>query len=129
VSQPPPGWYRHHADPRYERWWDGQQWTEQTRMPPDEVSRPIQVGRSIPKEGRNIVAATGFGLGLASIFTWQLAEFGLIVSLAAVIVSVVGLIKMKRVMPTKYWVYGIFGLLVGVLTGMMAILYMSGIYP
>ena len=129
MSQPPPGWYRHHADPRYERWWDGQQWTDHTRMPPDEVSRPIHVGRSVPKDNRNDFASTGFGLGIAAILLWGLPVVGLLLSLAVLLLSGIGLSRMKPTTATKYRLYGRIGLALGIISTFLAILYITGLHP
>ncbi|GAA2790969.1 phospholipid scramblase-related protein [Saccharopolyspora taberi] len=43
-APPPPGWYPDQADPRYVRWWDGRQWTQQVQpaRPPQQRPAPPQ---------------------------------------------------------------------------------------
>ncbi len=44
---PPPGWYDDPTSPVYERWWDGEQWSEQTRRKERELplTQPGQLSR------------------------------------------------------------------------------------
>lgn len=60
MSQlPPPGWYPD-ADSRYQRWWDGQRWTDSRQeLPP---SAPVLV------EPRNGLATTALVGGSAAAF-------------------------------------------------------------
>src|SRR5215212_4621871 len=41
---PPPGWYPDPSGAPQQRWWDGQQWTQQTQPRPDDprVQRQVQ---------------------------------------------------------------------------------------
>lgn len=48
TQLPPPGWYPD-ADPRFQRWWNGQQWTEDRQplpQPAPVVAQPARTGLS-----------------------------------------------------------------------------------
>lgn len=45
----PPGWYRDHADPALQRWWDGTQWTE--RLQPMYLSGAVAAAIPQAPEG------------------------------------------------------------------------------
>lgn len=43
-APPPPAWYPDQADPRFVRWWDGQQWTQHVRPAPAQQPPPDDRG-------------------------------------------------------------------------------------
>ncbi|MEJ7705766.1 MAG: DUF2510 domain-containing protein [Geodermatophilaceae bacterium] len=52
-ASPQPGWYADPAGTSWQRWWDGQQWTEHTQPPPQvQVSDPARVQRQVQEQAR-----------------------------------------------------------------------------
>ncbi|MBA8988955.1 hypothetical protein FHW23_000187 [Curtobacterium pusillum] len=59
TAPPPAGWYPDSQGTT--RWWDGQQWTEQTQAAPDPAAAPAQrsgLGSKLADAGRNLVTRT-----------------------------------------------------------------------
>lgn len=71
----------------------------------------------------NPVAATGFALGIAAFFLFSIPVFGLLLSLAAVVVSSMGLPQAPGT-AKKYRVFAILGLILGVVYALMATLFL-----
>lgn len=103
MSQlPPPGWYPD-ADSRYQRWWDGQRWTDSLQAVPP--SAPVIVAP------RNGIATTGLVGGIAAVAITLFALVGrvgldpltvLLILLCAVVGvawGIPGLVRANRLQP------------------------------
>ncbi|KQR52353.1 hypothetical protein ASF88_12455 [Leifsonia sp. Leaf336] len=118
MSQlPPPGWYPD-ADTRYQRWWDGQRWTESLQaLPP---STPVLVAQS------NGLATASLVGGIAAAAVAALAIItaigidpllvlfmvsGTIVSLAT---GIPALVRASRLQPHVGKVRAVWGIALGV---------------
>lgn len=103
-----------------QRWWDGTAWAAKARVAQVgmEPSQAVAHGQA----QSNPAASTGFGLGLASFFLFPIPILGLLLSLAAVVVSGVGLSKQRMGMPKKYRVFAIVGLVLGIVYTLMALI-------
>ncbi|MFK0005090.1 DUF6804 family protein [Paenarthrobacter sp. NPDC090522] len=110
-TTPAAGWYMDPNNPTHQRWWDGRTWTRHTQ---------VKAGTKRPT---NPVAVTGFGLGLASFFLFSIPVFGLVLSLAAIVVSAMGLPQTHGT-AKKYRVFAILGLILGIVYAFMALLYL-----
>ncbi|MBA3420093.1 MAG: DUF2510 domain-containing protein [Geodermatophilaceae bacterium] len=61
-ASPQPGWYADPAGTPWQRWWDGQQWTEHTQPPPQvQVSDPARVQRQVQEQARVAPVQQGGG--------------------------------------------------------------------
>lgn len=132
MSQlPPPGWYPD-ADSRFQRWWDGQRWTESRQaMPP---SAPVLV------EPRNGLATTALVGGAAAAFVtiFGLASgFGLdplmvllIVACSAVAIGwgIAGLARAQRLQPHLGRARAIWGLCLGAGSVLLVILLLTALF-
>jgi hypothetical protein len=108
-GHPPAGWYTDSNNSAQQRWWDGRTWTQHTRA---------KVGG-----GGNPVAATGFALGVASFFLFSVPIFGLLLSLATIVVSSMGLPQAPGT-AKKYRVFAVLGVILGVTYALMATLFL-----
>lgn len=111
ANSPVAGWYTDPNNPSRERWWDGGTWTPHTQA------------KASTKQPANPVAATGFAFGIASFFLFTVPIFGLILSLAAIVLSAMGLPQAYGT-PKKYRVFAIIGLVLGVVYALMATLFL-----
>ena len=87
-----PGWYADPAGAPVERWWDGTAWAGQTR-PYSALAQPL--GRPVLK---NTHATVGLVLGIVAL----LANSFLLVSLAALVLSVLGLNRAGQLVTAGY---------------------------
>lgn len=127
MNKPPAGWYQDPDIPSQQRWWDGDTWTQHKRALSDGLSRSSTIGTSKIVGATNPAASTGLGLGIAAFFLFNIPIFGLLLSLSAAVVSGIGLSKQSSTMAKKYRVFGIVGLILGIVYTLMALLVMSGI--
>lgn len=74
----------------------------------------------------NPAATTGFCFGIAALFLFDIPIFGLLLSLTAAVVSGIGLSKQSSAMSKKLRVFGIVGLILGIVYTLMALLALSG---
>lgn len=109
ITNPAPGWYTDPAGEADHRWWDGNAWTTQTRtaaptpvLTPPPLPAPVAQAApqvvvqtatlpAVRPQPRNPAAAVGLILGAASIVIP-----GLLLSIAAFIVSGIGLSRARR---------------------------------
>lgn len=136
FSQPakptvPAGWYPDPQDGRFQRWWDGFQWTPHTHPP---VSNPAQ---GLPRPGSLYNGAKDAAAGKNSAGTWSLvcgiaavilgipivtALWSLLAGIAAIVWGAVGLGRAAR--------YGvgrgtsIAGLILGILTLLVTFIWL-----
>jgi hypothetical protein len=156
VSNPPPGWYADIDNPARRRWWDGGKWTEHLQPVEDgpltsdrdtrtddrrtETIRPLSGSddgsgtsdRSATSGERdqkptNPLATTGFTLGIAGLFLFEIPVLGLALTLGAAIFSALGFSDESGEMPKKYKVFAIVGLILGVVYFFMALIVMAGL--
>lgn len=111
MNKPAAGWYADPNSSSQQRWWDGGAWTRHTHA---------QAAVNPPA---NPVAATGFALGVASCFLFSIPIFGLILSLAAIVLSAMGLPQAYGT-PKKYRIFAILGLILGGVYALMAVLFL-----
>lgn len=128
MNNPPAGWYKDTDNPSQQRWWDGKTWTQHTQGMTGDLSNTVDTaaGRSGMVGPSNPAAATGFGLGIAAFFLFNIPIFGLLLSVAAAVVSGIGLSKQSSAMAKKFRVFGIVGLILGIVYTLMALLTLSG---
>lgn len=104
-----PGWYPDRATPGVERWWDGTTWGAPTR-PPEGLARPLP-----PLVLKNAPATAGMWLGIASL----VVNTFLVTSLAAIVLSALGLTRASRFTTAGYAPVGrtkaVLGLILAVL--------------
>ena len=110
MNNPAAGWYTDPSNSSQQRWWDGGIWTQHTRA--NAANAPA-----------NPVAVTGLALGIASCFLFSIPIFGLILSLAAIVLSAMGLPQAPGT-AKKYRVFAILGLILGVVYALMATLFL-----
>jgi hypothetical protein len=127
INNPPAGWYRNNDNPSQERWWDGKNWTQHTQTMSGGLSNRIDTpaGTRGTVGPSNPAATTGFGLGIAALFLFDIPVIGLLLSLAAAVVSGIGLSKQSPAMAKKSRVLGIVGLILGIVYTLMALLALS----
>lgn len=132
MSQlPPPGWYPD-ADSRYQRWWDGQRWTDaRQELPP---SAPVLV------EPRNGLATTSLVGGAASAFVTAfglLSGVGLDPLLVLLIVAcsgvgiawgVAGLARAQRLRPHPGRARAVWGLCLGLGSVLLVVLLLTVLF-
>jgi hypothetical protein len=85
------------------------------------VELPSQAGSVAPAQS-NPAAVTGFSLGIASFFLFSIPVFGLLLSLATTLVSGVGLSRQRGGMATRFRVFAIIGLVLGIIYTLMALI-------
>ncbi|WP_248760328.1 DUF2510 domain-containing protein [Pseudarthrobacter sp. SSS035] len=127
MNNPSAGWYKDTDNPSQQRWWDGKTWTQHTQAIGG-LSNTIDAaaGTSGTVGPSNPAATTGFSLGIAAFFLFNTPIFGLLLSLAAAVVSGIGLSKQSSAMAKKFRVFGIVGLILGIVYTLMALLALSG---
>jgi hypothetical protein len=112
-----PGWYPDPAGSGAERWWDGIAWTEQTRAQ-SVLTQPLA-----PTVIKNTPATAGLVLGVVALVVNTM----LVVSLAAFVLSVLGLNRAGQLASAGYAPVGraraIWGLLLALLGGAGTILF------
>ncbi len=103
MSQlPPPGWYPD-ADSRYQRWWDGQRWTDSLQAVP--LSAPVLVaprnGLATTALAGGIVAAAIAALAIATAMGVDPLTVLLMVAGAAVALAtgIPALVRANRLVP------------------------------
>ncbi|MCI0158401.1 DUF2510 domain-containing protein [Leifsonia shinshuensis] len=117
MSQlPPPGWYPD-ADSRYQRWWDGQRWTDSLQAVP--LSAPVLVA---PRNGLATAALAG-GIAAASIAALEIVTamgidpLSLLLMVAAAAVALAtgipGLVRANRLDPHVGRSRAIWGIVLG----------------
>lgn len=128
MNNPPAGWYKDTDNPSQQRWWDGETWTQHTQATTGGLTHTIDpaAATSGTVGPSNPAAATGFGLGIAAFFLFNIPIFGLLLSLAAAVVSYIGLSKQSSAMAKKFRVFGIVGLILGIVYTLMALLALNG---
>lgn len=112
-----PGWYADPAGAPVERWWDGTTWAAQTR-PFSALAQPL--GRPVLT---NRHATVGLTLGVVAL----LVNSFLLVSLAALVFSVLGLNRAGQLVTAGYAPVGrrraVVGLLLSLLGGASTVLF------
>ena len=113
-----PGWYPDPAGEAVERWWDGTAWTAQTRAQ-SVLTQPI--GR--PAVIRNTPATVGLVLGIVALLFNTL----LLVSVAAVVLSAIGLSRSGQLGQAGYAPVGraraIWGIVLAMLGGAQTVFF------
>jgi hypothetical protein len=113
-----PGWYPDPAGGPAERWWDGTAWSPQTRAH-SVLARPL----SRPDVLKNTQATLGLVLGIVAL----LVNTFLVVSLAAFVLSVLGLNRSGQLVHAGYGPVGrgraIAGLVLSLLGGASSVLF------
>lgn len=129
MSQlPPPGWYPD-ADGRYQRWWDGQRWTDTLQEVP--LSLPVLV------EPRNGLATTGLvGGAVSAVVTLFSLSRGFLLDPLTVLLVVccaaiatgwgtAGLVRAQRLQPHLGRARAIGGLCLGVASLLLVVLLLT----
>ncbi|WP_426623408.1 DUF2510 domain-containing protein [Leifsonia sp. McL0607] len=132
MSQlPPPGWYPD-ADSSYQRWWDGQRWTDALQVVPP--SAPVLV------EPRNGLATTALVGGAAAAFVTAFgvaSGFGLdpmmvmlivVCSVVAIGWGIAGLARAQRLQPHLGRARAIGGLCLGVGSVLLVVLLLAMVF-
>lgn len=131
TQLPPPGWYADATDNRYQRWWDGQIWTDTIRLAA--ATPPVGVEPGRPKNGVAIVSLV-FGIigaviavvvigtrtGITPLIIIGIFAFGA----TAVATGIPALIKSGRLTQNTGRAFAITGLAVG---GVAIILMFIGV--
>jgi hypothetical protein len=125
MSNPGLGWYNDPGNPAQQRWWDGEAWSQHIRPLATQRSSYPTASGAAPTTTGNSVASTGFGLGIAALFLFSIPIFGLLLSLAAAIVSGAGLAQQRPTTAKKYRVLAIIGLVLGIIYTLMALLFLA----
>lgn len=87
-----PGWYPDRATPGVERWWDGTTWDARSR-PLEGLARPLA-----PVVLKNTRATAGLVLGVLSL----LVNSFLVVSVAAIVLCALGLVRAGQLTAAGY---------------------------
>ena len=117
AARPAPGWYPDPSGAPDERWWDGAAWSAHTR-PVSPLTRPLP-----PTVLRNTPATAGLVLGALAL----LVNTFLVVSLAAFVLSALGLVRAGRLVSAGYAPVGrgraIVGIVLSLLGGAGTVLF------
>lgn len=105
------GWYVEPGTPHLLRCWDGHTWTSHTKS------------KEIPTPHSNPLAVTGFGLGIGSVFLFSVPVLGLVLSLAAIVVSAMG-IPQRPGTAKRFRVFAILGVILGSVYSVMALIFL-----
>ncbi|MCG2624678.1 DUF2510 domain-containing protein [Arthrobacter sp. I2-34] len=127
TALPPAGWYLDPSDPARQKWWDGRAWTEhvQVQAPVLQAARHDSPQPAVTRPS-NPIATTGFALGIASFFLFAIPIFGVLLSITAALFSWVGLVLQGPEMATRYKVFGIIGVALGLVYTFMSLIFMFG---
>jgi hypothetical protein len=113
-----PGWYPDPAGGPAERWWDGLAWTAQTRAQ-SVLTQPL----TRPAAPRNTPATAGLVLGVLAL----VANTLMVVSIAALVLSAIGLNRAGQLVQAGYGPVGraraIWGIVLALLGGAGTLLF------
>jgi Protein of unknown function (DUF2510) len=117
AARPAPGWYPDPGGATQERWWDGAAWSAETR-PTSALTRPLP-----PTVLKNTPATAGLALGVLAL----VVNTFLVVSLAAFVLSALGIARAGQLVSAGYAPVGrgraIAGIVLSLLGGAGTVLF------
>ena len=139
MTTPQPGWYQDPVNPDLQKWWDGRNWTDHTQPLAVAAQGGTQgygqgaayaggyPGYRVPARS-NPAALVGFILGLVSVPMFWIPFLGTGIALAAGACAAVGLSNQKPDMGSNYKVFGVIGLILGIIFTLLSLLILAAIF-